>query len=138
MEKLKTILAIVGLLLIGFVSGFISHRQLVKKEFTRVSKMGEAPVFRQHLLEVLAPNADQRTKINPILEAHSKQMMQVMQENRQKRKALIAQLETELEPILNDDQKKKLKQFNRRFKRPENRQPGRIGDRPPSGKKRNN
>lgn len=124
MEKLKTILAIIGLLLIGFLAGFVSHRQLVKKEFNKVAQMGEAPFFRDHLMETLAPTSSQEAELKKILEAHGERMMKMMQESRQGRRALATQLEEELMPILDEQQKKRLQEFNRRFKRPPRRGKG--------------
>ncbi|GAB5555574.1 MAG: hypothetical protein Sapg2KO_51650 [Saprospiraceae bacterium] len=133
MEKLKTILAIVGLLLMGFLTGFVSHRQLVKKEFKKVARMGETPFFRDHLIETLAPTASQEAELNKILEAHGQRMMKMVQENRQERRALVTQLEEELTPILDEQQKERLKEFNQRFKRPPRRGngKGRPGGPPP-------
>lgn len=133
MEKLKTAFAIVGLLLIGFVAGFVSHRQMVKKEFTKVARMGEAPFFRAQLIEAIAPNEEQKAELDKILETHTQRMMKMMQENRKERRSLVNQLEEDLTPILDEDQKERLKEFNRRFKRPPRRGPGRPG-RPPRGK----
>lgn len=135
MEKLKTVLAIVGLLLIGFLAGFISHRQMVKQEFTKVARMGEAPFFRTRLVEALAPTPTQEAQVDEILEAHSQRMTKAIQENRQKRRALVNQLEEDLSPILEEDQKERLKEFNRRFKRPPRRNKGEgRPNGPPSGR----
>lgn len=128
MEKLKTTLAILGLLLIGFLAGFVSHRQLVKKEFTKVAQMGEAPFFREQLVKALAPSEAQEAALDNILEAHSQRMMKSMEENRQERRTLVNQLEEELTPILDEAQQERLKEFNRRFKRPPRRGKG-----PPPG-----
>lgn len=132
MEKLKTTLAILGLLLIGFLAGFVSHRQLVKKEFNKVAQMGEAPFFRERLVEALAPSEAQEAALNKILEAHSQRMMKSMQENRQERRALVNQLEADLSPILDEAQQEQLKEFNRRFKRPPRRGKGRPPGGPPN------
>lgn len=134
MEKLKTVLAIIGLLLIGFVSGFVSHRQMVKKEFSKVARMGEAPFFRERLIQAINPTESQQVELDNILSAHSERMMKTMRENRAERQALVSELEAELNPILDDDQKARLKEFNRRFKRPPRRGKGRPGGPPPHRK----
>ena len=135
MEKLKTILAIIGLLLIGFVGGFVSHRQMVKKEFNKVARMGEAPFFKERLLQAIDPTESQQAELDNILSAHGERMMKMMKENRAERQALVNQLEAALNPILDEDQKERLKAFNRRFKRPPRRGQG-PPDGPPPHRKR--
>lgn len=118
MDKLRTILAVFGLVLIGFVGGFFTHRQMVTKEMQRVVRLGEAPMFRQHLVRALQPDVEQKVQIDKILDAHVKEMRSLMQNSRQERSQLVQQLEQKLEPILTEEQQTTLKNFNQRFKRP--------------------
>lgn len=118
MNNIKTTLAVIGLLLIGFIGGFITHRQLVKKEMRRVVRLGEAPLFRQHLIERLDPDSAQLSQIESVLEEHVLEMQQLMLSNRQARADLIRELEKELQPILTKEQLEQLHDFNQRFKRP--------------------
>ncbi|HKK76419.1 MAG TPA: hypothetical protein VJ953_15170 [Saprospiraceae bacterium] len=118
MDKIKTILAVFGLIMIGFMAGFVTHRQLVKKEMQRVVRLGEAPMFREHLVRQLDLNPKQKIQVQSILDKHVQQMRQLMQTNRQSRADLMHQLEADLKPILSEQQLEQLQQFNRRFKRP--------------------
>lgn len=118
MDKIKTILAVFGLIMIGFMAGFVTHRQLVKKEMQRVVRLGEAPMFRDHLIRHLDPDPEQKAAIERVLDQHVQEMRQLMQNNRQSRADLIRQLEADLKPVLSEQQLEQLQQFNRRFKRP--------------------
>jgi uncharacterized membrane-anchored protein YhcB (DUF1043 family) len=118
MDKVKTIFAVFGLIMIGFLAGFITHRQLVKKEMQRVVRLGEAPMFREHLVRHLDLNAEQKVQVEQILDKHVQEMRQLMQNNRRSRADLIRELEADLEPVLSEQQLEQLQRFNRRFKRP--------------------
>lgn len=118
MDKIKTILAVFGLIMIGFMAGFVTHRQLVKKEMQRVVRLGEAPMFREHLVRQLDLNPEQKIEVQSILDKHVQEMRQQMQNNRQSRADLMHQLEADLKPVLSEQQIKQLQQINRRFKRP--------------------
>lgn len=130
MDRFRTILAVGGLVLIGFVAGFITHRQMVKKEMERVVQLGEAPMFRNHLIRVLHPTDEQKKEMETILDEHVKEMKALMLNNRQERGQLIQELEQDLKPILTEEQLETLQQFNRRFKRPP------PGTRPPAEHRR--
>ncbi|MEO0340101.1 MAG: hypothetical protein AAF242_12905 [Bacteroidota bacterium] len=124
MNTLKTILAIIGLILIGFVGGFITHRQMIKKEVTKVRQLGEAPFFLRHLMDVVDPTEEQRLELQPILREHAKAMGEHMRENRDQRQTLIKELEEKIHPILTEEQIERLERFNERFKRGARRGPG--------------
>jgi Spy/CpxP family protein refolding chaperone len=117
MDKVKNILAVFGLITIGFIAGFVTHRQLVKKEMQRVVRLGEAPMFREHLVRQLDLQPEQKVQVEQILDKHVQQMRQLMQDNRRSRADLIRNLEDDLKPVLSEQQLEQLQRFNRRFKR---------------------
>ncbi len=127
MNTLKTVLAIIGLILIGFVGGFITHRQMIKQEVTKVRQLGEAPFFMRQLMNVVDPTEEQRAQLQPILRAHAKTMGEFMRENRNQRQTLIKDLEAQIHPILTEEQIKRLEHFHERFKRGPRRGPGERG-----------
>ena len=116
MENGKTILAIIGLLAIGFVGGFVSHRQLTKKEMHRVVKMGEGNIMVRHIYNMVDPTEEQQEALEPILRRHAKEMAQLMRATRDQRQTLIHQLEADIKPILSKEQLDKLHEFHHRFR----------------------
>ena len=117
MSYTKTILAVIGLLIIGFFAGFTTHRQLTQKEVQRVVRLGEAPLFREHLLQALELDSAQEEQVEAILDEHLEEMRRLMRANQQSRRNLVQQLEADLEPLLKPQQLEALRDFNRRFKR---------------------
>lgn len=119
MNTLKTILALTGLLFIGFVAGFIVHRQMMLKEVKKVAEMQYAFGLTRNMAELIAAEDAQLEHIQPIITKYAQQIARNNREFREERKALLEAMEKELEPLLEKEQLEKLKRFNRRFRRPD-------------------
>lgn len=132
MSYLKPVLAIFGLLIIGFFAGFITHRQLTQKEVQRVVRLGEPPMFRERLLQALELDSAQEEQVEAILDEHMGEMRRLMRANQQSRRNLVMELEADLEPLLTPGQLESLRRFNRRFKR-QPPPPGGARPLPPQG-----
>ena len=115
MDNLKTILAIIGLLTIGFVGGFIAQRHFFHQQVEKVSRMGEGQVFKNHLIGRLHPTEEQQALLDPILKEHARSMAQLSMRNRIERQALLTALEAKLAPILDSTQLNQLHQIHQRF-----------------------
>ena len=125
METAKTILAIIGLLAIGFIAGFWFHRGVVHKKVERIVRLGEGPVFQERLIERLDPRPDQVAELEEILHDHALEMGKMMRRTRAQRQELLMDLEDKLHPVLDSVQMEKLHQFHRRLKT--RMQPGQPG-----------
>ena len=116
MENMKTVLAVIGLIAIGFVGGFITHRQMVKQEVQKVSRLGQAPMFLRHIHEIVNPTEEQQKALEPILREHAMEMAKLMRSTRGERQDLLHELEVAVQPILTEEQIERLQHFNRRFR----------------------
>lgn len=117
MKVLKTILSIVGLLLIGFAGGFYAHRMVTMQKLEEIRELGRAPNFERHFFESINATPEQREQLDPIIAKHSTQMAAFLQESREKRRALMQELHHAVKPHLTAEQVEKMKKFSRRFAR---------------------
>ena len=116
MKKIKGIFTIIGLLAIGFIGGFITHRQVTIQQVQKVREIGQAPGFQRHLLEFLEPDAAQREQLEPIIHRYAQQMGEQWKEHRQERKVLVDAMHEEIKPLLTAEQIGKLDEFSRRVR----------------------
>lgn len=116
MRNLKGIITVVGLLVLGFVGGFFTHRQVTIQQVQKVREIGQARGFQSHLLQFLEPTTEQREQLEPIISRYAQQMGDQWREHRQERKALVDAMHAEIKPLLTSDQLQKLDDFSKRFR----------------------
>ncbi|PHN03123.1 hypothetical protein [Flavilitoribacter nigricans] len=116
MKSIKGLLTIIGLLSLGFVGGFFTHRQVTIQQVQKVREIGQAPGFQRHLLQFLEPSADQREQLEPIISRYAQQMGEQWREHRAERKVLVDAMHEEIKPLLTSDQLQKLDDFSKRFR----------------------
>lgn len=116
MKSIKAIITVVGLLSLGFVAGFFTHRQVTVKQVQKVREIGQAPGFQRHLLDFLEPTPEQREQLEPIIGRYAKEMGEQWKEHRQERKALVDAMHEEIKPLLTEAQLQKLDDFSKRIR----------------------
>ena len=132
MDAFKTILAVIGLVLIGFFAGFFTHRQMTVKRIEKIADMARGPGFQRQLLDNLNVTAEQRKKLDPVVRDFGRRMAELHRDSREKRRAVIDSLHNTIKPHLTPEQTEKLEKFSRRFRGGQ-----RPGGRPPfKGEKR--
>lgn len=117
MENIKTILAMLGLVLIGFFAGFFLHRHLTHLHLERVSESGTAEGFREQFYSIIQPTNEQKQQIQPLIEDHIEKMRNLNREFRDNRTVLINDLHHHLEHHLDTHQMERFKEFSRRLKK---------------------
>ena len=116
METLKTILAIIGLILIGFFAGFFTHREMTMDRIQQIAAMTRGPGFQEQLLDKLEATTQQRQELDPIVQDYGKRLTTLHRESREQRKVVIDSLYNAIRPHLTPQQTVKLEQFSRRFR----------------------
>lgn len=116
MKNTKVVLTVVGLLLLGFLGGFFTHRQITVQRVQAVREITQPRGFERHLLHFLEPTAAQREQLDPIIRQYAEKMGAQMRLHRQERQAIIEELHEEIRPLLTDEQIEKLDDFSRRFR----------------------
>lgn len=117
MSKIKIILVVTGLLLTGFVAGFLTNRQLVRNHIERVRQWDREEQFGESILRRVEATAEQRTLLEPILDGYGREFHQLTLEQRQVRKAFFDSLHAEISPYLDDEQREKLQKMRRFIQR---------------------
>jgi len=115
MKNLKTILALIALVAIGFVGGFYTHRTISKKYVNRLVKLREAPGFEAHLYRMLEPTEEQKQQLNPIVERYAEKVTTMHRSFRHERHALLDSMHAEIKPLLDEQQVERLERFGKRF-----------------------
>mgnify|MGYP006969582724 CR=1 FL=1 len=116
MNTLKTILAITGLVLIGFIAGFYVHRQMSMHFIGHVMEMRQPQGFEDHFVNRLNLDQEQLQQIRPIIKRYSGNIGELHQEFRDSRHHMIDSMHQEIRPYLNADQIEKMEHFSRRFR----------------------
>ena len=116
MNKIKIVLAIIGLILIGFVAGFSVHRQMSQKIMHKLIEMREPEGFKEHFMDRLELDDEQRGKVLPVLEKYSPKISDLHRAFRKDRHELIDSMHQEIKPHLNSDQIEMMERFGKRFR----------------------
>ena len=130
---MKSGIVLVFTLLIGIMLGILIDRPLVKRSYEkRMSKMHNPRGFI-HMMERLIEPVDenQQKKIRKIIEKYSPKFHELNMQGRKQITALVDEMHKELDPILTEEQKARLKERMERF-----RKRGRDKEGPPYGKER--
>jgi hypothetical protein len=116
MNYLKTALVVAGLLAIGFIGGFHTHRFLATKKIKEVAELRMARGFQTRFFDAVQATEAQRTVLEPIVEKYGKQMALIYQDFRKDRQSLTDSLMNELKPHLDETQWRQLSEFNKPFR----------------------
>jgi len=130
----KTILSVIGLVLIGYVAGFHHHRYLMQSRIAEIADhriAPNAPMAERFFTNINATKEDKEL-LRPIFRKHMRELHQIGQTIREQRKPVLDSMRAEIEVHLNADQKvefeKVMKRINRTFskrkgrKRPDRKQ----------------
>jgi hypothetical protein len=137
--KLKSSLIIIMTLIIGMVLGGLIVDTFLKKDRIRdrIAHLRKPEGFVQRFEQIIEPDSAQREIIRDILKAHFDRVEKTSVHFREQMRVLNDSLRMELEPILTEQQKEKLRRRLHRFPpmRPESRNfpppPKDDWDRPP-------
>ena len=116
MNRLKTILVVLGLLFIGFVSGFYVHRQMSRHFIKNVMEMRQPKGFQEHFFNRLNASEEQRGKLQPIVSDYGAKIAEEHRAFREKRHALMDSMHADIKPILTAEQFEEVEHFSRRFR----------------------
>ena len=115
-NNIKTFLAIIGLVLIGFLIGFFTNRYMTMQRIHTLSKLRKAQGFQQHLLKVIDASESQKAELKPIIQDFSGKMDQIHQEFRSKRHEIMDSLNVAIKGHLDPEQIDRFETFTRRFR----------------------
>lgn len=115
MRNLKIIAAVLSLVGIGFVAGFFTHRYVAVQQIHRVAEMRFASGFEEHLYRVIEADAEQQSRLHPIVQRYAGQIAENHIAARNRRRILIDSMHKDITPLLSVEQIQRLDDFSRRF-----------------------
>lgn len=104
LNKVKAVLVVIGLLFIGFVGGFFSHKAMVENRLSKLAAMRAEAGFRRHFLENIDATEAQKEKLVPVIKRYAIQMEELHAKSREHRRTLIEQMKSELKVHLTETQ----------------------------------
>ncbi|MGD8778313.1 MAG: hypothetical protein PVH88_05055 [Ignavibacteria bacterium] len=113
--KTKSILAIIGTLLIGFVLGFMSNIFFVKSRFNEVRDYHKKGRMIDYFIRKLDLNDEQQLLIEPVLKKYNAKLKKNSEETKIKIIELMDSLKTELEPFLTEEQMEALNSRHKKY-----------------------
>lgn len=116
--KWKSILAMLAILFLGFVMGFITSGHLAKKRFDKMRHRGIEKGMGEHLYRRLEVGDQQKETMAPIIQKYAKQLKDQHEAFHQNRVAIYDSLEMDLIPHLDEAQKTHLTKMMERMKKP--------------------
>lgn len=113
----KSIISIIALVLTGFIAGFFTNRYLAKQMIQDVVRRQHPKAMEKRLYKVLDLEEHQKTILEPIFQQHFEEMATFSKESRLKRDAMRKKFNESIIPTLTVEQKERLEEFQKRFKR---------------------
>lgn len=115
METLKVVLAMLALVLIGFIGGFATHRHLAKERIQDIARMHRASGFAEQLGRTIRPTEEQRQIIRPIFKEWATEMQEVRAAHNLTKIAQVDMLLERIRPHLEAAQIERLEQRLERY-----------------------
>lgn len=106
MKKIKPVLMLFTLLMIGFALGFLVSGQLTRKKMDDFLRWGTEDGFKEIMYEQIEPNNQQRTQLEPIIDKYAKLNGELQNSWKKEHGQLMKNLTNELKEVLSDEQMK--------------------------------
>jgi hypothetical protein len=130
--KVKTTLVIFFTLLIGIILGVFIDRTIMRFQFRkRIAEVRQARGITSIFERIIKPTESQYDPVKEILAKYSKRLHDLREKSHQEMAIVMDSLRTELEPILTDQQKARLKNEMERMKDWRDRRPRPMPPFPP-------
>jgi hypothetical protein len=100
----KTLLAVMGILIIGFVAGFFTHRSMMEQRLKKLSGKRTAEAVEDRLLRLIEPEDEQLAQLKPVLEKYALRLSELGKAFHQSRLAVYDSLKAEVRPLLREEQ----------------------------------
>ena len=113
----KTTIVLISIFFLGILLGLVVDRTIIEHQMKeRFSRLRNPRMLGFLLERVIQPTAEQREKIDNILKKYADDMFEKRHQAMKEAGALMDSLRNELEPILTEQQKKRLEEHRRRLK----------------------
>jgi hypothetical protein len=123
--KVKTILFVIGILLIGFVIGMLTSGQIRNQKLKPVRSFFSADRFREGMYDIIQPTEEQKVEIDQILDKYEKLNQELQTDFRREFETNMRAFRKEVDSKLTQDQLARIKAMDE--KRQEMIREGRRG-----------
>ncbi len=113
MGKVKVILVVIGLLLSGFLGGWLTHRYQVRQHLHQVKQMHNQGAFGAYMLDRMEATDEQREQLRPILDNYGTRLKEMNKTARESRRTVMDSLVQDITPLLRPDQMADLEKLRR-------------------------
>ena len=124
MRTLKIILAISGLIGIGFVAGFMTQRYAFKERIEKARDHGRGRGLGKFILEKIEATPEQKEQLAPIMEPYTIRLHESVQNFKRDHGAIRDSMHAAMKPYLTPEQVKKLAERKKKFKRKRGKRKG--------------
>ena len=123
-ERKKTILILIGVLILGFLSGFLVHGFVFRQQRSHQQERSGQAQMREHkkdwfvgtIHRIVRPDSAQAKQIKPITTRAAAQIDSVERYSNQQLADILDSVKVQLEPILTPEQLQRLNDFDSRAK----------------------
>ncbi len=103
--KYKTVLLLLGTLVLGIVFGIMIHATFIRSQFRRQIRHIQTPIgFMHHFEKLIEPTEEQQIQFEKVLKKHFVEM----EKHRTVFRALMDSLKTDIDSILTEEQRQRL------------------------------
>lgn len=113
MMRWKTIFVVLGIFLIGLLSGFFLHRQILEARIDTLRERRSAPGLEQYFREIIQPERGQSDQLEFLLNKYSSQLSELGKTYFQEKMELYDSMQVQITPLLNEEQRHR---FNKALK----------------------
>lgn len=117
MKKFFPYILAATMLIAGFFIGTFTAGRITRNKIERFSSYRSPDNFRQMLYRDLNLTPEQQKKVDPIIREHSKTLRSMTMEYKSAFTKELDQFHAQLEPVLTDDQKKKMEEKRDQFRK---------------------
>jgi hypothetical protein len=110
---------VIGILIGTFLAGPVLHRRVERRHRDRGPEM-----FTQMMERVIRPTAEQQEAVHAVLEKYSMRLEELHESFGTEMMSTIDSLKADLDPLLTEEQKARLKERHDRLERYKGRRPG--------------
>ena len=114
--QIKTSIVLLSIFALGIILGVVIDRTLVEHQMkSRFSRMRNPRMFGHFLERIIKPTPEQNQKIRQLLQNYSQKMDETRWHVMKESIAIMDSLRHDLEPILTEEQKKRLEEHRKRI-----------------------
>lgn len=114
--KIKAVLTILISLILGFIFGYLTAGQFIKRDMKKRHTHSYTEMFVHKTLNVIEPAEIQKDSLMPIINDYAEKSLELKNKVSGEFDSLVQKMQLDLKPFLTDDQFRKLEESNKNIK----------------------